>query len=175
MRIGTFVLVGTIFIHAVVHGQSMPIRVYVGGNVTVTTSDSLTRTAISVRGHVWRNDTGMTEQEDFVFCITHPKPIGSKLDYKGSGRVVYRSLRHTTSIAEPIGPERILPALAVLQSDGESRFFLGKGQSYPHPPNETTVGRVTTFDAVDVIRQDYLDRSGRRRGTDPSSCFASER
>ena len=126
MRIGTFVLVGTIFIHAFGHGQSMPIRVYVGGNVTVTTSDSLTRTAISVRGHVWRNDTGITEQEDFVFCITHPKPIGSKLDYKGSGRVVYRSQRHTTSTRSRSVQSEYYRRLRFFRATESRGFSLGK-------------------------------------------------
>jgi hypothetical protein len=169
------VLVCAVFSGAVVHGQSMPIRVYVSGDVTVTTSDSLARTAVSVTGRVWRDGTAIAEEEEFVLCITHPKLIASKLDYRGKARVVYQPLGNDTPIAKAAGPEQILAALAVLQRDGESRFFLAEGQSYPHPPNERSVGRVTTFRGVNAIRQDYLDRHGRRRGTDPSSCFATER
>ena len=112
-----------------------------------------------------------------VFCITHAQPIASKLNYMGRGRVVYWAARTGKSTANGPRAEKMLPALGlgVLQTDGESRFFLGDGQSYPHPPSERSVGRVTTFKDVNVIRQDYLDRDGRRRGTDPSSCFATER
>jgi len=160
----------------VVQGQSLAIRVYIVGDVTVSTSDSLSLTVVSVKGRARRNDTVSTETE-FVFCITHPEPIPTKLNYTGTGRVVYRTPRSDSSAAraKPGSPERILPALAVLQADGESRFFLGEGQPYPHPPHERTVGKLSTFRVVTVIRQDYLHRDGTRRGTDPSSCFAGGR
>jgi hypothetical protein len=168
-----FVLVCAVFLGAVAPAQLNPIRVYIAGDVTVTTSDSLRHTAITVTTErVFRGEIASSERE-FVFCIAHARPIASKLNYNGRARIVYRAMRDRTSTTA--GPEQILPALAVLQSDGESRFFLAAGQSYPHPPNETSVGRVTTFRALNVIRQDYLDRDGRRRGTDPSACFVTQR
>jgi hypothetical protein len=138
------VLVCTVFLGAVRHGQSMPIRVHIAGHVTVTTSDSLARTAVLVTGRAARDGT-VTAEKEFVFCIAHPEPLPSKLKYAGSGRVVYRVPRNEHPVEKTPGPEQILPALAVLQSDGESRFFLAEGQPYPLAPNERTVGRVTTF------------------------------
>jgi hypothetical protein len=160
---------------AIAPAELIPIRVYIAGDVTVTTSDSLTRTAISVTAERAFRDDAPSAEREFVFCIVHPEPIASKLNYKGGASIVYRATRNRTSIATTAGPEQILPALAVLQSDGESRFLLAEGQSYPHPPNERSVGRVTMFRGVNVIRQDYRDRDGRRRGIDPSACFATER
>jgi hypothetical protein len=173
MPSGIFVVTCAV-LSAVVSGQLMPIRVYVSGDVTVTTSDSLARTAVSVTGRVRRESTLIAERKEFAFCITHPRPIAAKLNYRGKAIVVYQPLRNETAIAKAVGPEQILPALAVLQSDGESRFFLAEGQPYPHPPNERSVGRVTTFRGVNVIRQDYVDRDGSRRGSDAASCFATE-
>jgi hypothetical protein len=159
-----------------VRGQSQPVRVHISGDVTVSTSESLGLTAVSVTGRAWRDDVASTEKE-FVFCITHAEPIPVKLDYTGKGRVAYLTPPNEGSAVRTKArrPERMLPALAVLQSDGESRFFLAEGQRYPHAPNEWSVGRVSTFRVVDVSRQDYLHHDGTRRGTNPSSCFGSDR
>jgi hypothetical protein len=159
----------------VVSDQPPPTRVNVSGDLTVTTSDSLALTAVTVRGRAWREDIESPESV-FVFCITHQEPLPAKLNYTGKGRVVYLTPRNETSaVAKTGSPEPILPALAVLQSDGESRFFLAEGQPYPHAPDERSVGRVSRFKVIDLSRRDYLDRDGMRRGTDPSSCFASVR
>jgi hypothetical protein len=174
MQTEIVVLVCAVFLGAVRPAQLTPIRVYVGGEVTVSTSDSLTRTTVSVTGRAWRDNKASAERE-FVFCIAHPEPIAAKLNYKGCASIEYRATRNRTSRATTAGPEQILPALAVLQSDGKSRFFLADGQSYPHPPNERSVGRVTTFRGVNVTRPDYRDRDGKRRGAGPSACFATER
>jgi hypothetical protein len=162
------------FSSVTMYGQSPTIQIWIYGDVTVTTSDSLTYTAVRVKGRMYRDSVRSGEHE-VVFCITHAQPIASKLNYTGGGRVVYRAPPTGKSTANVPRAEKTLPALGVLQTDGESRFFLAEGQSYPHPPSERSVGRVTTFKSVNVIRQDYLDRDGRQRGTDPSSCFATER
>lgn len=110
---------------SVAPAQLMPIRVYIAGDVTVTTSDSLTRTAVSVTTErAFRDDTPSAEQV-FVFCVTHAEPIASKLNYRGGARVVYRTPRDGNSRANAASPEQILPALAVLQIDGESHFSCG--------------------------------------------------
>ena len=173
MRTDALVLVGTVFLSAVVSAEQPPIRVYIPGDVTVITSDSLRTTFVSVNGRSWRDDKPTAEKE-FGFCITHTNPLGAKLSYQGRGRVIYRLPRSKTSAAKA-RPEQILPALAVLLSSGETWFFLAEDQGYPHPPNERSVGALTTFVSTDVSRQDYVDRAGRRRGTAPSSCVANER
>ena len=174
MRIASFVLAGTLLPNAVVYGQ-LPARVYIAGEVTVTTSDSLVVTFVSVAGRAWR-DNVLTAEKEFAFCVAHAKPLASRLNYKGKGRVVYRVSPDKPSTASAAGPEHILPALAVFHPtgrDGEAWSFLADGQAYPHPPNERSVGAMTTFPSAHVIRQDYVDRNGRRRGTDASSCVAT--
>jgi hypothetical protein len=128
-----------------------------------------------MKGRAWRDDIASPERE-FVFCVTHQEPVPTKLDYRGRGRVAYLTQRsHSPAAAtKASSPEPILPALAILQSDGESRFFVAEEQPYPHPPNERSVGRVSTFRVVNVIRRDWTHRDGTRRGTDPASCFADE-
>jgi hypothetical protein len=121
-------LVSAAVLIQVVHGQRPPKRVYISGDLTVTTSDSLALTAVTVKGRAWRDDIASPEKE-FVFCITHHEPLPAKLNYTGKGRVVYRTPHNERSaVANTGSPEPILPALAVLQSDGESRFFLAEGQ-----------------------------------------------
>jgi len=176
MRIAVLALAGTLFPNTVVYGQ-LPARVYIAGEVTVATSDSLAATFVSVVGRAWRDNHATAEQE-FAFCIVHANSLASRLNYKGQGRIVYPVSPDKPSTASAAGPEHILPALAVFHPtgrDGEAWFFLADGQAYPHPPNERSVGATTTFASADVIRQDYVDRNGRRRGTDASSCFATKR
>ena len=67
------------------------------------------------------------------------------------------------------------PALGVLQADGESPFFLAEGQSYPHPPNERSVGSVATFAVVNIVQQDVDDPKGERQKADALSCIERKR
>lgn len=175
MRMAILVLACTLFFNAVVYGQ-LPTRVSIAGEVTVATSDSLAFTFVSVAGRAWRDNIASAEKE-FAFCIAHAKTLASRLNYKGKGRVVYRVAADKPSTGTAAGPEQILPALAVFHPNGpvgEAWLFLAEGQAYPHPPNERSVGAITTVASADVIRQDYVDRHGRRRETDASSCFATK-
>lgn len=175
MRILMLMLAGMLFPNAAVYGQ-VPTRVYIPGEVTVVTSDSLGFTFVSVAGRAWRDNVRAGADKEFAFCIAHAKPLASRLNYKGKGRVVYRASPDKPSTASAAGPEHILPALAVLRGrDGEAWFFLADGQADPHPPHERSVGAIGTFASADVVRQDYVDRNGRRRGTDASSCFETKR
>jgi hypothetical protein len=90
----------------VVHPPVMPIRVYIPGLVTVTTSESLARTAVAVTARAWRDDN-VTAEREFTFCIAHPRPLAAKLNWTGwTGSVI--------------------GAAAVLQSDGDRGFSLVK-------------------------------------------------
>ena len=173
MRIAILAVAGTLFLYAVVYGQSST-KIYIPGEITVLTSDSLAFTFVAVAGQSWGNNVRSAEKE-FAFCIAHAKPLASRLDYKGKGRVIYRTSPDKASTRKPAGPEPILPALGVLRADGEIWWFLAEGQPYPHPPHERSAGWGTTFRSADVTRQDYVDRNGRRRGTAASSCFATKR
>jgi hypothetical protein len=144
------VLICTMLPGVGVYAQAPKIQVRIAGDVTVTTSDSLTLTAVRVKGRMWR-DSVRSGEHDVVFCITHAKPIASKLNYTGGGRVVYWTPRRGKSTAKGPRAEKMLPALGVLQADGESRFFLAEGQGYPHPPNERSVGRLSTFHIVNIV------------------------
>ena len=64
----------------VASGQTPTIQVWITGNVTVTTSESLTLTAVSVKGHMWR-DSIRSGEHQVLFSITHANPIASKLNY----------------------------------------------------------------------------------------------
>ena len=151
-----------------VYGQEPTIQVWITGEVTVTTSESLTLTVVRVKGRMWRNSIRSGEHH-VVFCITHAKPIASKLNYTGGGRVVYRTPRSEKSAGNGPRSEKMLPALGVLQADGESPFFLAAGQSYPHPPHERSVGNVSTFAIVNLVRHDVRELKGKRQKTDTSS------
>ena len=148
-----------------VYGHSPTIQVWISGDVTVTTSDSRTLTAVSVKGLMWR-DSVRSGERDVVFCITHAKPIASKLNYAGRGRVVYRTGTRA---------DTMLPALGVLQADGESPFFLAAGEGYPHPPNERSVGKLSTFAVVNIVLQDVRDRRGKRQNTNVLPCIERKR
>lgn len=140
-------------------------RVWITGEVTVTTSESLTLTVVRVKGRMWRNSIRSGEHH-VVFCVTHAKPIASKLNDRGGGRVVYRTPRSEKSAGYGPRSENMLPALGVLQANGESPFFLAAGQSYPHPPHERSVGNVSTFAIVNLARHDVRDLKGKRQKTD---------
>ena len=167
---GTFGLIWTMLVSVTIYGQSPTIQVWISGEVTVTTSDSLTLTAVRVKGRMWRDSVRGGEHE-VVFCITHAKPIASKLNYTGKGRVVYRTPDIGKSTATEARADKILPALGVLQADGESPFFLAEGQSHPHPPNERSVGNVATFAVANIVQQDVRDPKGKRQNTDALSCI----
>jgi hypothetical protein len=169
----TFALVWIMFSTSVpMFAQSPTIQIWISGDVTVATSESLTHTAVKVRGRMVRDSVRSGEHE-VVFCLTHAQPIASKLTYMGAGRVVYRAPRIGKSAATGPGAEKMLPALGVLQVDGESRFFLAEGQGYPHPPNERSVGSVSTFAVVEIVREDVHDPKGKRQLSDGSSCLES--
>ena len=163
------VLICTMLPGVAVNGQAPTIQVWITGDVTVTTSESLTLTAVRVKGRMWHNSIRSGEHH-VVFCITHAKPIASKLKYTGGGAVVYRTPRSEKSTRKGPRSEKMLPALGVLQADGESPFFLAAGQSYPHPPNERSVGNVSTFAVVNLVRHDVRDLNGKRQKTDTLLC-----
>jgi hypothetical protein len=66
--------------------------------------------------------------------------------------------------------EKMLPTLAILQANGESLFFLAEGQPYAYPPRERSVGHVSTFAIVNVVRHDARNLRGKRQETDTLSC-----
>ena len=165
---GTFALISTILVSII--AQSPTIQVWISGEVTVTTSDSLTLTAVRVKGRMWRDSVRGGEYE-VIFCVTHAKPIASKLKYTGKGRVVYRTPDIGKSTTAQPRSDNMLPALGVLQADGESPFFLAEGQSHPHPPNERSVGNVATFAVSNIVQQDVRDPKGKRQNTDALSCI----
>jgi hypothetical protein len=152
-----------------VNGQAPTVQVWITGDVIVTTSESLTLTAVKVKGRMYRNSIRSGEHH-VVFCITHAKPIASKLNYTGRGAVVYRTPRSEKSTGKGPRSEKMLPALGILQANGESPFFLAPGQSYPHPPNERSVGHVSTFAIVNLVRHDVRDFKGKRQETDTLLC-----
>jgi hypothetical protein len=168
------VLICTMLSGVAVYGQAPTIQVWIAGDVTVTTSDSLTLTAVRVKGRMWR-DSIRSDEHDVVFCITHAKPMASKLNYTGRGRVVYRTPRSGKSTAKGPRAEKMMPALGVLKADGESLFFLTEGQGYPHPPNERSVGKMSTFAIVHLVRHDVRDLKDKRQKTDTLSCVESKR
>ena len=170
---GTFALIWTMLVSVTIYGQSPTIQIWISGEVTVTTSDSLTLTAVRVKGRMWRDSVRGGEHE-MVFCITHAKPIASQLKYTGKGRVVYRTPHIGKSTATEPRSDKMLPALGVLQADGQSPFFLAEGQSYPHPPNERFVGNVATFAVVNIVQQDVSDPKAERHKTD-ASCMERKR
>jgi hypothetical protein len=155
-------------------GQAPTIQVWIAGHVTVTTSDSLTRTAVRVKGRMIR-DSIRSGDHDVIFCITHAKPLASKLNYTGQGRVVYRTPGGGKSSAKGPGAEKMLPALGVFQADGQTAFFLAEGQGHPHPLAERSVANVSTFAIVDIVLHDVRDRKGKRQGADTPSCVESNR
>jgi hypothetical protein len=167
------VLICTMLLGVVVCAQ-VPTMVWIMGDVTVTTSDSLTHTAVRVKGRMWR-DSQWTGEHDTVFCITHANPIPAKLDYTGRGRVVYRVPRRGKPTAKAPRVEKILPTLAVLQANGESPFFLAEGQPFAYPPWERTAGHMSTFAIVSLVRQDVRDLKGERQKTTILSCVESKR
>ncbi len=117
-----FVLVCAVFLGAVAPAQLPPIRVYIAGHVTVTTSESLRHTSITVRTErVFRDEIPSSERE-FVFCIAHPEPIASKLNYKGGARIVYHATRNRTSMSTTAGPEQYYRRLPFCKAT-ESRGF----------------------------------------------------
>ena len=73
------VLICTMLPGVAVNGQAPTIQVWITGDVTVTTSESLTLTAVRVKGRMWHNSIRSGEHH-VVFCITHAKPIASKLN-----------------------------------------------------------------------------------------------
>ena len=154
--------------------QAPTIQVWITGDVTVTTSESPTLTAVRVKGRMWR-DSIRSGEHDVVFCITHATPIASKLNYTGLGRVVYRTPPSGESAAKGPRAEKMAPALGVVKPDGEALFFLAEGQSYPHPPNERSIGKMSTFAIVNVVRHDVRDLKDKRQKTDTSSCGESKR
>lgn len=164
----------TMLLSVTVFGQSSTTQVWISGHVMVTTSDSLTSTKVRVQGRMWRDGVPSGEH-DVVFCIAHATPVESKLNYTGGGRVVYRTRPSEKSTAKRPRAEKMLPALGVLQADGESPFFLAEGQRYPHPPNERSVGRVSTFAVVSIVRQDVGDPTGQRENTEALSCAERRR
>jgi hypothetical protein len=159
------VLTCTMLPSVALYGQAPTIQVWISGDVTVTTSDSLTLTAVRVKGRMWR-DSIRSGEHDVVFCIAHAKPIASKLNYTGKGRVVYRTPRSGKSAAKGARAATMLPALGVLQADGESPFFLAEGQWYPHPINERSVGNVSTFAIVNLVRHEVRELKGKRQKSD---------
>jgi hypothetical protein len=62
-----------------VNTQAPPIQVRIVGDVTVITSDSLTLTAVTVKGHMW-SDGVRGGEHNVVFCITHANAVSSKLN-----------------------------------------------------------------------------------------------
>lgn len=157
-----------------VYGQAPTIQVWITGELTVTTSDSLTLTAVRAKGRMWR-DSIRSGEHDVVFCITHATPIASKLNYTGLGRIVYQTPPSGESAAKEPLAEKMAPALGVLKADGETLFFLAEGQSYPHPPNERSVGKKSTFAIVKLVRHDVRDLEDKRQKTDTLSCVESKR
>jgi hypothetical protein len=152
----------------VASAQTPTIQVWINGDLTVTTSESLTATAVRVKGHMWR-DSIRSGQHHVLFCVTHATPITLKLNYTGPGRVVYRTARSGRSTTQEPRAEKMLPALGVLQADGEALFFLAEGTPYPHPPNERSVGKLSTFAITKIVRHDVRDQ------TKTLSCVESKR
>ena len=169
------VLICTLLPGIATYGQEPTIQVWIAGDVTVTTSDSLTLTAVRVKGVMIR-DSVRSGEHDVLFCITHSKPIASKLNYTGRGRVVYRTPRSekSTTAKGPLA-DKMLPALGIVQADGESPFFLAKGQWHPHPTTERLVGNVSTFAIDDIVRHDGRDLKSERQETDTLPCVDSKR
>ena len=157
----------------VASGQTPTIQVWNIGNVTVTTSESLTLTAVSVKGHMWR-DSIRSGEHQVLFCITHANLIASKLNYTGPGRVVYRTARSGRSTTKEPPAEKMLRALGILQADGETLFFLGEGAGYPHPPNERFLGRFATFAIANIVRHEVRNLHSKRPKSDASSCAESK-
>ena len=152
----------------VASAQTPTTQVWINGDVTVTTSESLTVTAVRVKGHMLR-DSVRSGKHHVLFCVTHATPIASKLNYTGPGRVVYRTARSGRSTTQEPRAETMLPALAVLQANGESPFFLAQGTPYPHPPNERSLGKLSTFAITQIVRHDVRDQ------TKTSSCVEGKR
>jgi len=167
------VLICTLLPGIAVYAQAPTPQVWIAGDITVSTSDSLTVTVVRVKGRMYR-DSSRSGEHDVVFCMTHLTPLAAKLNYTGRGRVVYRMAGSGKPTKNGARAEEMMPALGVLQADGESRFFLGEGQPYPHPPNERTVGKLSTFAVVNIVRHDVGDPSNRQK-TDALSCVESKR
>lgn len=167
----SFALISTLLLSVIMYGQPPTVQVWISGELTVTTSDSLTLTAVRVKGHMFR-DSVRSGDHEVVFCITHAKPVAAKLNYQGKGRVVYRRPTTGKTTADR-SREDMIPALGVLQADGESLFFLTEGQGFPHPPHERSVGRLSTFDVVNIVHQDARDPRGKRQNSDALSCVGA--
>lgn len=156
----------------VAYGQTPTIQVWISGDLTVTTSETLTLTAVKVKGFMHR-DSIRSGDHHVLFCITHANPIASKLSYSGRGRVVYRTARSGRSTTKETA-EKMLPALGVLQADGETLFFLAEGAGYPHPPNERSVGRLATFAIVNIVRHEVRNLHSKPQKTEALSCAESK-
>jgi hypothetical protein len=157
----------------VAYGQTPTIQVWISGDLTVTTSESLTLNTVKVKGLMHR-DSIRSGDHHVLFCITHANPIASKLNYTGPGRVVYRTARSGRSATKEPAAEKMLPALGVLQADGETLFFLAEGAGYPHPPNERSVGTLATFVIVNIVRHEVRNLHSKREKAEVLSCAESK-
>ena len=157
----------------VAYGQTPTTQVWISGDLTVTTSESLTLTAVKVKGFMYR-DSVRSGEHHVLFCVSHATPIASRLSYTGRGRVVYRTPYSGRSTTKEPPAEKMLRALGVFQADGETLFFLAEGAGYPHPPHERSVGRLATFAITNVVRHEVRTLNSKRQEAEALSCAESK-
>ncbi len=134
------------------------------GHLTVATSPA-GRTTVVAGG------ANAGAEPDFLFCISHAKPLSSKIEYKGPGKVIYQPRQRPE--APPgitiTGPTPVAPLLAVAPANAPPMIFTAPGQTIPA---EASLDGATTYTVGTVTRMDWAAAKGPRRGTSIEGCLA---
>jgi len=109
---------------------------------------------------------------DYLFCIDQDRVAMQKIEFAGSGRVLYRSqpIEGVPAGVTISGPEPVANTLTVIADDGKAWTFVARGEK-PLMGDGKAAANATRINATVVRRLDWSSGSGPRRGTDVAGCL----